>query len=126
MTRFSALEGQRGYNPAAVTVSTQPVPDALTSAGQTIRDGQSRLDHAAASIAAEFDSGTPDVSNLVGDVLDLSEAARQIKLGVAVARTDQEAGNEIVNMVRHDANASRARDTRPRPTQPQHVIDIMA
>ena len=109
-----------------MTVSPQPLPDALTSAGQTIRDGQSRLDRAAASIATEFDSGTPDVSNLVGDILDLSEAARQIKIGVAVARTDQEAGNEVVNMVRHDASARQARDTRPRPTQPQHVIDIMA
>jgi hypothetical protein len=111
--------------------SSTPQGSALNAASQTIRDGLNRLDKAAAGIVSDVSGqggAGGDPGKLVSDILDLSQSALQVKAGVAVARTDQEVGNEIVNMVRHDADAQHARDTRPKPqrTLPQQVVDILA
>ena len=101
---------------------------ALSAASQTIRQGQQGVDRAAANIAGDLNShGTTSKSDLIGDIVDLSQSALQVKIGVAVARTDQEASSEIVKMVRHDADAQHARDTRPQPprTLSQSTIDIL-
>jgi hypothetical protein len=103
------------------------VPGALSSAHQLIQRGQSQLDRAARDLASQFGQPTgPDTGSVITDILDLSEAAQQVKAGVAVARTAQEASNELANMVRHDPRAPLARDTRPRPGIAHHVIDLLA
>jgi hypothetical protein len=111
------------------TEATPPPSSALSAASQTIREGLARFDQAAAAVAraANPPQGAPDPGELLTDIIELSHSARQVRLGVAIARTDQAVGYELVNMVRHDASASSARDTRPRPQRgrARHGVDIV-
>lgn len=91
----------------------------MSSARKAIAAGQQQFRQAAAGIAqgvADLRAGDPAAAQrIVEDIVELRHARLAIRAGVAVVRADREIGDEILNMVRHDRNARRARDTRPDP-----------